>query len=151
MHIKDKLAALRRRLAFKLAVLLRRWAFKLDHKRMEPSYGDGLYLPSLSSFGLVYYKIHRLENAYRVSLHELRQVREYELRGYPEARTSMMADYRERIAASIVKGLIEHDIIKFKELHDEVTQDLTIRGSLYVGISEAEKEHNNPNKNSERC
>lgn len=128
-------------MALKLAALLRRWAFKLDHKRTEPRCGDGLYIPSLTSFGLAYYKLRRLENAYRISLHELAQVREYELMGYPDARRRMLADYRERITASIVKGLIEHDVIKFKEKRDEETQELTISGSLYVGISDNEEEN----------
>lgn len=140
MDIKDKFTALRRRWALKLAARLRRWAFKLDHKRTEPRYGDGLYLPSLTSFGLAYYKLRRLKDAYRVSLRELLQVREYELRGYNDAGRMMQADYRERIAASIVKGLIEHDVIKFREKRDEETQELTISGSLYVGISDSDNE-----------
>ena len=61
--------------------------------------------------------------------------------GYPDARRRMLADYRERITASIVKGLIEHDVIKFKEKRDEETQELTISGSLYVGISDNEEEN----------
>lgn len=140
MDIKDKFAALCRRWALKLASLLRRWAFKLDHKRTEPRCGDGLYLPSLTSFGLAYYKLRRLQNAYRISRRELMEVQKCQLRGYIDAERRMRTECRERITASIVEGLIEHGVIKFIEKRDEETQELTISGSLYVGISDNEEE-----------
>lgn len=115
----------------KLAELLRRWANKLSpENRNYPS--DGLFLTS--PFGIAYYKVRRVASAYRISINEEMKVRMFEEYGHTDAKMRMRAEYKQRIAESITKLLLEKGVIEYEEERDQYTQELTISGSLYVGI-----------------
>ena len=136
MKIKDKFAA-----------LLRRWASKLSPET-RTHYGPGeatFYLPS--PFGVDYYEVRRVAMEYRISRSEeehavIAQQRRY----YPDAVEGLRNEYKERITHGIIAAIWERGIVEFTEERDPDTNELRIRGSLYVGIRK-DNENINPFNN----
>lgn len=113
MNIKDKFAAFLRRLASKIS----------------PE-----YIAPAPQLRVESYDIRRVAIAFRISRYEEKQAKEAIHYGHPDALNRMREEYKQRIAHSIVAALWERGIIDYSEFRDPDTNELQIRGSLFVGI-----------------
>ena len=121
MTLKDKFAA-----------LLRRWASKLSpDKKCHYAPGDGLYLPS--PFGVSFYEVRRAAMEYRISHNEEIQAKNAIHYGQPDAYNRMCEEYKKRIVHGLIAAIWERGIMDFTEERDPDTNELRIRGSIYIG------------------
>lgn len=65
---------------------------------------------------------------------------------FPDAVEGLRNEYKERITHGIIAAIWERGIVEFTEERDPDTNELRIRGSLYVGIRK-DNENINPFNN----